>query len=133
LLKGFSDITIELTEAEKKLIPLFVKGFNAHMGPKNPITNREIVTRMAAINLQLTDVKVRKIINYIRNKDLVPGLVAASGGYFITHSPEELKKYISSLLGRENEIRRIREAMQEHLKKILYRKQAAINYTNLNQ
>jgi uncharacterized protein YutE (UPF0331/DUF86 family) len=115
MLAGFEDITYELDEYElNTLLPVFVKGFNSHKGKANPITNAEIIELLKSKYI-INPARVRKIVNYIRNKNLIVGLIATSKGYYISVDPEEVQKYIKSLTGRENEIKRIREKMQEYL------------------
>ena len=115
MLQGFEDYTESLNEHELKLIPLFVAGFKNKIGKGQAITNKEIVEALGKKDIHLSETKIRKIINYIRNKSIVPGLVASSQGYYITKDPVELKKYIESLDGRVNEIMRVKESMKKYL------------------
>jgi hypothetical protein len=120
MLTGFEHITYDLNDYETTvLLPVFLQGFKKKVGYQNRITNREIVKHLKAKNYKVNDVRTRKIINHIRNNKLLPGLVAGGGGYYITTDPEEVKKYIKSLDGRENEIRRVKESMRDYLKQLL--------------
>ncbi len=116
MLKGFEDITYNMTESEMKLVPLFIKGFSTKHGKANAVTNREIVEGLRGNGIIITESRVRKVINYVRNTNTVPGLVATSDGYYVTNDPQEVQQYIDSLDGRENEIRRIKEKFIDYKK-----------------
>lgn len=47
-------------------------------------------------------------------KNLVPGLMASSRGYYITTDPREIERYVRSLEGREAAIREVRRKMVEY-------------------
>ncbi len=51
--------------------------------------------------------------------DLLPGLIATSGGYFLATSEAELLDYEQSLLGREDAIKQVRLAIARQ-RRILY-------------
>jgi hypothetical protein len=127
MLHGFEEYTTPLSDYEKKLIPAFVVSFKKHIGKGQAVTNKEIIEAFGKIDVHLSETQVRKIINHIRNNHLVPGLIASSKGYYITKDVNELKQYIKSLNGRENEIRRVKESMQQHLKYLIEGKQSLIN------
>lgn len=120
MLNGFEEMTYELTETEKKLIPVFLRGFATKHGKNNSVTNKEISNRLKQIypKLSINEARVRKIINYIRTKNIIPGLVATSSGYYITKDPEEIRKYIQSLSGRENEIHRVKQSFEKYLNEL---------------
>lgn len=115
MLKGFEKETSELNEYEiNVLVPAFIEGFKGHYGLKNSITNKTITQRMKGKFKGVTDVRVRKVINYLRITGLVPGLIATSSGYYISTCPDEVAKYILSLQGRENEIRLVKNVFIQY-------------------
>jgi hypothetical protein len=122
MLVGFEEHTQELTDFEKNLIPVFLKGFATKHGKDNSVTNRQIVQKLKSAYPKISEVRVRKIINHIRKNNLIPGLVADSRGYYVTHDPEEVKRYIHSLAGRESEIRKVRECFYEYLSRLQHEK-----------
>ncbi len=135
MLPGFEDITHDLTDYELKiLLPMFLKGFEKKIGIENAITNRQILKGFQSRRdnegkpYEISDVRVRKIINHIRINHLVPGLVASSKGYYITNDPKELKRYIDSLDGREMQIRRVKQGMKEYLKKLINGNQTQLGF-----
>jgi hypothetical protein len=116
MLPLFSEHTEPLTEKEKLIVPLFIKGFAKHVGKEKAITNKEIIKSLQDTReLTLNEVTVRKIINHIRKENLVPGLIAGSSGYYVSNNAAEVETYIKSLKGRANEIKSIAECMQQYL------------------
>lgn len=116
MLPGFEEYTYELNDYEKDiLLPVFIKAFTAKkQGPEHAVTNKHILQELKSKGYKINDARVRKVINYIRRMDLIPGLVASSKGYYKAATHHDIDRYISSLLGRENEIRRVRESMVKY-------------------
>lgn len=112
MLEGFENITYDLTEKEKELIPVFIRGFKNKIGKDKAVTSFQIIERLKGHDL--SGPRVRKIINYIRNNYLLPGLIATSDGYYISRDPAEVKNYINSLVHREKAIQNIRLKMEEY-------------------
>lgn len=120
MIKGFDKETQPLTEYEEKvLLPVILQGLKRKSGKDNAVTNRTIVVRLNAANYKIDEARCRKIINHIRTADLLPGLIATSGGYFLATSETELLDYEESLLGRENAIKEVRLAIARQ-RRILY-------------
>ena len=92
MLKGYENITYELTDEEKEVVPLIVKGLLKRKGKENAVTNKEIQDA-----LDLTSARVHKIINYIRINDLIFGLCSSGNGYFMAKDLEELNDCMISL------------------------------------
>lgn len=132
-LKGFEQITDELTDYERyTLVDVFVRGFAKKIGKGKAVTNRQIVQSLKG-KYKVSDVRVRKIINYIRTHNLIPGLIATSKGYYITQDITELKDYIQSLMSRENEIRRVRKSIADYLKQIHPQTQGYFSFTETDR
>lgn len=109
-LKGFEDINPDLSKYElEMLLPAMLPAFLTKIGVKNAVKGKDIAAGMKARGFKkCTDVRVRKIINYIRRKNLILGLIATSKGYYISNDKEEIADYITSLDGRTNEIMKVR-------------------------
>ena len=90
-----------------------------HVGKDKAVTNRQICERMKKKGYELTETRVRKIVNRIRTNNLVECLIATSRGYYVTHNKQELEDYIKSLKGREEAIRLVREALEQQTRKLL--------------
>ena len=120
MIKNFDNETAPLTDYEEKtILPLVLRGLKTKIGKTNAVTNRTIVQRLNIAGYTITEPRIRKIINYIRMSDLLPGLIATSGGYFLATSEAELMDYEESLLGREDAIKQVRLAIARQ-RRILY-------------
>ena len=114
MIQGFTEQTEPLTEYEEQtLLPQLVRGLRTKIGKSMSVTNKAIIEGMKKnLGLSISDARVRKLINHIRTKDLVPCLIATSSGYYIAETEQELKEYEESLLGREEAIRNVRLSIQ---------------------
>tara|TARA_Y100000401_G_scaffold55808_1_gene44131 strand:- start:1550 stop:1921 length:372 start_codon:yes stop_codon:yes gene_type:complete len=92
MLKGFEDITYELTKEEMEKLPIVIKGLERKIGKGKAVTSTKICE---ALNLKAP--RLRKIINHIRINNLIFGLCSSSNGYFIADNEKELNEYIISL------------------------------------
>jgi len=119
MIQGFSKQTEPLTEYEEViLLPQLVRGLQTKIGKAMSVTNKAIIKGMKRnLGLSISDARVRKLINHIRTKDLVPCLIATSSGYYIAETEQELKEYEDSLLGREEAIRSVRLSIQRQRKR----------------
>ena len=113
MLKGFEVQTEPLTEYEEnELLPIIILGFTDKQGKEKAVTNSHICKRLKSQGYKIDSARLRKIINHIRVKNLVIGLMATSNGYYIADTKNELKDYIESLKGRENAIKAVRVAIE---------------------
>lgn len=105
MIQGFEEQTEELTQYEVEvLVPIMLKGLSTKIGQSNAITNSRIRSRLKEKEIEITDSKIRKIINYIRVKKLIINLLATGKGYFISNDPDEISKYKEGLIARANSI-----------------------------
>lgn len=111
MINGFEEETHELTAKEKELLPLLVAGLRGKIGKDNQITNEEIRSKLKYNKgLSVPAVRVRKLINYIRTKQLITNLVSDNKGYFIATDEITVINYVESLTQRINEITRVRDS-----------------------
>ena len=116
MINGFQVQTEPLTDYERNtLLPVICRGLVTKVGEKMAITNTAITKAMRGAGYQLTEARLRKIINHIRTKGMVKWLIATSKGYYIATSVDEMRQYIESLRGREDAIRAVRESMEKQL------------------
>lgn len=116
MIKNFEDFTIELTDAELKLIPMMVDRFSTKRGIKNIVTADTMIAKMdQALGIKMKDTRIRKMIQFIRVNNLVPGLIATSRGYYTAETVAEINQWIESLKARESAIREIREVAERHV------------------
>lgn len=107
MITNFEEITKELTEDEKKLVPIIIKGLNTKT-KDNPIKGADIVS---AINENknrygikvFNEPRLRKIINFIRSEGILP-VMGTLNGYYCTKDQAELKSQIESLTQRAEAI-----------------------------
>lgn len=118
MINGFKQQTEALTDYElKTLLPVICRGLRNKVGEGKAITNVAITRAMKDAGYQLTEARLRKIINHIRVNGMVTCLIATSKGYYIATSREEMEDYINSLRGREDAIRAVRESMEQQLRR----------------
>lgn len=115
MIVGFEEITEPLTDYEQTvLLPVFVRCLSTKIGKQNAITNAKMVAAMRACEapkFKIDEIRVRKIINHIRDYALVPCLIATSKGYYVATTDFELQEYEESLKGRIDAINQILESI----------------------
>jgi hypothetical protein len=104
MIDGFDDYTNALTPGERAWIPALVTGFQLyHIGQAFAVKGCKICSRLnerrqpADPRPDLTDARLRKIVNFMRVKGLVKNLVASSRGYYIEPDPGKRQIYVRSL------------------------------------
>ena len=107
MITNFEQITMELSEAEIETLKGLIAGFSKRT-KDNPIKAPEIVKSMKVYcqknNLpKFTDVRLRKMVNYIRSNSLLP-VIATSKGYYVSYDEKEISEQIKSLQERANSI-----------------------------
>ena len=116
MLNGFEKQTEPLNDYERDvLLPIIVQGLKIRVGESRAITNRKMTTNLTNKGYKVSDGRVRKLINHIRNSALVERLVATSKGYFVATDAKTMRDYIATLKGREGAIRAVRESMEMQL------------------
>ena len=119
MIATFETQTKPLNEYEKDtLLPIMVKCLSKHIGKDRAISNAQMCEKMALYGYQIGEVRVRKIINHIRNNGLVECLIATGKGYYVTESIQEMEAYIESVKNREDAIQTMRESMELQLSKM---------------
>ena len=91
MINNFEDLTYELTNEELEKVDVIIKGLSVSEGKSNAISGAVICDKM-----NLTGVRLRKIIHYIRIKNKLYGLCSCSKGYYIASNITELNEYIVS-------------------------------------
>lgn len=108
MITNFEDVTKPLSEDEKKLIPILIKGFAGH-GIDNPI-KAPVICKMIndkkeqyGLKSNFTEERLRKISNFIRSQGILP-LIATSSGYYVSYDANIISKQIRSLRDRADAI-----------------------------
>jgi len=98
MIPTFEEHTLPLSEYEKNvLLPLMIKGFKTKIGKENCITNPQICETLKSKGYKVTQPRVRKIVFYIRNKNMIPKLIASSKGYWIATDRKEVTSWLDSV------------------------------------
>lgn len=86
------------------------------MGAKYAIRNKTMCQILQSRGYEkISEVRIRKCINYIRVNGLVPHLIANSRGYYVATTVEEVETYCESLKGRAEAIFAMRQALQNQM------------------
>ena len=116
MLKNFEKETEKLSDYEvKNVLPVVLDVLQKAVGKSQAITNRQIVIRYLP---GTSEVRVRKIINYIRNRNVINGLMATGKGYYIATSREELEGYMDSLQGRVSAIQKVMRSIRRQMNRM---------------
>ena len=73
MIKGFEDYTYELTNYENDLVEKLIKGLSPKIGRNNAVTSTVICK-----SLNIVGPRLRKLINFIRITNQLPGLCSTS-------------------------------------------------------
>lgn len=100
----------------KVTIPFTIKQYAPRVGKEKALTNRQLREMLLQEHgIVAGEPRVRKIINMIRNRMIIPGLIGTSKGYYITDDPEEVQLWIDSLDGRVCAIMELIEKAKDYL------------------
>jgi len=115
-MKNFEKITQPLNNDEKRVVNMFINHFKQRKGKNHVITNKTIQKALKTKHdLNISGARIRKVVNYIRIRRLIPGLVASSSGYYVADNAEDFANWLDSLKEREEAIRAIRKAGEKDL------------------
>lgn len=114
MLTLFENITEELTDLEReKLVPMLIDTLK-YSTIENPMKGKHIVGWFKSSGINTTDVRLRKMVSYIRQccilKDDV--ICASSRGYYISRDLVEIDKQIESIEGRRNQLNNVIEGLK---------------------
>lgn len=126
MIKNFEEITDELNDFEKSLIPVLIKCFSKYK-ESNPIKAPAVVSGVNAwlVNTpsssgkksqKFTDTRLRKCVNYIRTNGLLP-LISTSKGYFVSYDSKTINDQIVSLNQRASSIARCADGLKVFIEK----------------
>lgn len=101
MIESFEDHTHPLTDYElKTLLPLMIQGFTTKIGKTRAVTNGQICKALKNKGYEVNEPRIRKLVFYIRQQNLVPNLIASSNGYWIATDIKEVDIWINSLQSR---------------------------------
>lgn len=114
MLTLFENITEELTPLEKeKMVPMLIDTLQ-YKTIDNPVRGKDIVGWFAACRIATTDVRIRKMVSYIRQCCIIKDAVvcASSKGYFLSTDLNEIDRQIQSIEGRRNQLNNVIEGLK---------------------
>lgn len=117
MITNFEDITTELNAQELLLVPVIASAFRKYT-ISNPIKAPDICNRFNAsgkYSMTLTEPRLRKIVNYIRCKSIIP-LIATSRGYYVSDDVDVIQSQINSLTERANSIMECVHGLKQFIK-----------------
>lgn len=118
MITNFESITNELSTEEKKMIPILIKGFSTRTS-QNPIKAPDIIRAINSkdygLKNKFTEVRLRKICNFIRTNGIIP-LCATSKGYYVSYDKNEIQNQILSLRERAEAILACADGMTKFMK-----------------
>lgn len=111
MITNFEEITANLNETDLLYQPFVFELLRDHVGEKNSIkspvlvdiVNRKAKAAYGSEHKKFTDVRLRKIVNYMRSHGICP-VCATSNGYFITFENKILQTQVKSMEERANGI-----------------------------
>lgn len=116
MLKGFEIQTEPLNEYEKNtLMPIVARGLAFKVGKENAVTSKHICECLTAKGYEIDDVRLRKIVNYIRVKGVVKCVLACGRGYYVAKNRKQAQEYTDSLKCREDSIHAVRVALTDQI------------------
>jgi len=116
----FSLLQDDLSDFEKRCVPVIVKGLQGKIGKEKAVSNPYIISKMENLGYDgLTQPRIRKIVNYIRNNDLLLLLCANSKGYFLPKNLKELDEYLDTMEKRINSQIKTFDKLKEQRQKYL--------------
>tara|TARA_B110000858_G_C17521720_1_gene345117 strand:- start:42 stop:389 length:348 start_codon:yes stop_codon:yes gene_type:complete len=111
MITNFEKITHELNEYEKnEILPIMLNALSYKVGVENVVSNKQMKLGLKTLGYKVNDVRIRKLIHYIRVKKLIKNLIANSKGYYIATEKIEIDNFIESLQQRVNSIETVRQS-----------------------
>lgn len=111
MIKGFEQQTKPLTKAEQDALPLVVEKLRQSNGKAKTITSIDITYHLSLHGIKFDSSRIRKIINYVRIKGILPNLLSSSAGYYLASTEKEFDDYIKSLSQRIEAIEHVRDSL----------------------
>jgi hypothetical protein len=122
----FQNITTELTDLEKeRLVPMLIDTLDYTHDEKR-ITGKNLCGWFKACGYTVTEVRIRKMVNYIRVLNLMNGkvIIGAGNGYYSTSDPKVVEEQIESLQGRIDSMAAVVDSLKAQLVSMKHKKSA---------
>ena len=124
---GFEALTKILTAKDMKAAHIIADTLLLKQGEHMAVTNNQIRAGLLKnLSIKITAVKVRKIIQMLREQHIVVNLISFKNGYYITQEPRELRKYIESRAERRRAMQAVENAMKSQLENLIISRQPTL-------
>lgn len=117
MIKGFETLTYEITPEEEQIMSAIISGLKKREGSARAVKAPEIVdgiNRNLKMKKKFTEVRLRKMINYIRTHGLLP-VMASSKGYYVSFDKNEINAEMESLFQRASGIKNAAMGLRKFL------------------
>lgn len=122
-----------LTAYEReKALPLMAEWLSGRVGSGRRADSGMIIAAMRQRGVVIDGVAVRRLINHIRIRCIVPCLVSDSMGYYVATSPEDVDRCIISLQGRMDAIQALLDALREQRDHFFTNKRQRYDHSTLD-
>lgn len=114
MLTLFTNITEELTDVEKHTLVRLILERLEYTSEENCYTGKQLCGYLRSLNYQTSEVRIRKMINYIRvtNAARPKVLIGGGKGYFLTADVKVVDDQIESLEGRRDSMNAALDAIK---------------------
>lgn len=102
MITNFEEETSPITIEEMKVVDILVRCFSKRT-KDTPIKGGEVCQSMKNAGYDMTEARLRKMVNHIRSQAKIP-LIATSKGYYTSHDKDEISKQVKSLRDRSSAI-----------------------------
>ena len=115
MVTNFEQYTAEVADKDLATVHYIAKRLKTNIGVKNQVTNKRIREKLAVRGVKVSDSKLRKFIQYIRQNNLTPMLCATSNGYYVAQTVQEFITYTESFEQRVNGMQFTLDAMKRQI------------------
>lgn len=77
------------------LVPIIARGLSNHIGKENQIKAKDMLDGLYNnMGIEISEVKLKRVIRYIRHHNIVSCVMSLGGGYWVAISKEEIANTI---------------------------------------
>jgi len=80
---------------DELLLPLLIKMLNHREGKEKVFSNTKIRQVFLNMGEEVSDLQIRKLVYYIRNKGLIELLIANSEGYYVAEHSQDIEQWLN--------------------------------------
>lgn len=118
----FTNITEQLTDLEKNtLVPMLIDALQP-TNKETPMKGRWISGWFKASRYDVSEARIRKMVNYIRvtNAAKPKVLIGGGNGYFLTQSVQTVEEQIESLEGRIDSMKAVIDSLKAQRQNLIH-------------